>query len=381
MDLKKEALALHSKYRGKIATLVTTPIKKSIDLTLAYTPGVAEVAKVIYQDKRKVYDYTIKGHTVAIITDGSAVLGLGNIGPEAALPIMEGKCAIFKTFGNIDAFPICLATQKSTEIIKIVSQIAPVFGAINLEDIAAPRCFEIEEALQNLGIPVMHDDQHGTAMVVLAGLINAAKVARKKLDTLKIIISGAGAAGHATAKLLAPMVADILILDSKGIISKSRTGLDKYKKRLTGFTNNKNLSGDLKTALKGADVFIGVSAGNILKSSDIKFMAKDSIVFAMANPVPEIYPDQAKKGGALIVATGRSDFANQINNSLAFPGIFKGALAIRAKTITQQMKIDAAWALAKLIKNPSADKIIPGPFDKGIAEVVAKAVSKSELPS
>ncbi len=374
--MKKEALKFHAKNKGKIGTAVLAPIKTPYDLTLAYTPGVAEVAKVIQKDKEESYQYTIKGHTVAVVSDGSAVLGLGNVGPEAAQPIMEGKCAIFKTFGDVDAFPICLNTQDPQEIIKAVKLLAPVFGGVNLEDIAAPKCFEIEEALQDLGIPVMHDDQHGTAILVLAGLINAAKVAGKTIDSLKIVISGAGAAGHATAKLLKDMVRDVIVLDSKGIIEPERTDLDPYKKHLAEFTNKNKIKGDLKTALAGADVFLGVSAPNVATEDDIREMAHKSIVFAMANPIPEIFPDEAKKGGAYIVATGRSDFPNQINNSLVFPGVFKGALKARAKRITDEMKIAASEGLAGLIENPTPEKIIPGPFDKGIAEAVASAVEK-----
>lgn len=375
MDLKLRALKLHSKYKGKIATALPTPIKNKLDLSLAYTPGVAEVSKVIAEDKQKVYEYTIKSHTVAVVTDGSAVLGLGNIGPEGALPVMEGKCALFKTFAGVDAFPICLNTQNTKEIIQIVKAIAPVFGGINLEDISAPRCFEIEDALLNLGIPVMHDDQHGTAVVTLAGLINALKVANKKMENVKVVISGAGAAGTAVAMIIRNLVQDIVVLDSKGIISSKRSDLDSFKKKLAQITNRQNLSGNLEHALVEADVFIGVSKGGLLKPEYIRYMAKKPIIFAMANPIPEIMPDEAKKAGAFIIATGRSDFPNQINNSLAFPGIFKGALDSRKPKITEEMKIKAAKALAGLVKNPTIDKIIPGPFDKGIADKVAKAVS------
>lgn len=377
MDLKKEALKLHIKHYGKIATKVTTPIRTVSDMTLAYTPGVAEVSKIIAEDKEKVYDYTIKGHTIAVVTDGSAVLGLGNIGPEAALPVMEGKAALFKTFANLDAFPICLSTQDPQEIINIVRALAPVFGGINLEDISAPRCFEIEESLQDLGIPVMHDDQHGSAVVVWAGLINAAKVAGKNLKDLKIVVLGAGAAGTTIATFLASRVKDVLSVDIDGIISSLDKGLEKYRARLASVTNKKGIRGSLQDALKNADVFVGVSKGNLLKADDIKLMAEKPIVFAMANPIPEIMPSEAKKGGAYIMATGRSDFPNQINNSLAFPGIFKGALSVRAKRITEKMKTKAAEALASLVKNPTRDKIIPGPFEKGLTEAVAKAVAQA----
>lgn len=376
MDIKTKVFKLHAKYGGKLATKVTTPVRTISDMTLVYTPGVAEASKAIAEDKEKVYDYTIKGHTIAVITDGSAVLGLGNIGPEAALPVMEGKAALFKTFANLDAFPICLSTQDSQEIIKIVKSLAPTFGGINLEDISAPRCFEIEEALQDIGIPVMHDDQHGSAIVVLAGLINACKVVGKKFKDLKVVILGAGAAGGATSLFLASKVKDVYAVDSQGIIEKGRD-LVSYKARLASITNKANLKGSLQVALKGADVFIGFSKGNLLKFSDIKLMAKKPIIFALANPTPEIMPDVAKKAGAYVVATGRSDFPNQVNNSLAFPGVFKGALQKRAKRITEKMKEKAAKALASLVKNPTVDKIIPGPFDKGVAEAVAKAVASA----
>lgn len=377
MDLKAEALKLHAKNLGKIGTKVLTPIKTVADMILAYTPGVAEAAKVIARDKSKVYKYTIKGHTIAVVSDGSAVLGLGNIGPEAALPVMEGKAALFKTFANLDAFPICLSTQDPKEIISIVKNIAPSFGGINLEDISAPRCFEIEEALQDLGIPVMHDDQHGAAIVVLAGLINAAKVVGKKMSALKVVVLGAGAAGSAIASILSPRVSDVLSVDVQGIIHKSGEGLDKYKKGLAGITNKNNLKGSLQDALKGADVLVGVSRGNLVKEADIKLMNKKAIIFAMANPIPEIMPSEAKKGGAFIVATGRSDFPNQINNSLAFPGVFKGALQAKTKRITEKMKVKAAEALASLVKKPTVDKIIPSLFDKGVTETVAKAVAQA----
>lgn len=377
MNLKEEALKYHAKNKGKIATWVLSPIKTKRDLTLAYTPGVAEVSKVLTADPASAYKYSIKAHTVAVISDGSAVLGLGNIGALGALPVMEGKCAIFKSFAGIDAFPICLDTQDPQEIIKTVKSIAPSFGGINLEDIAAPKCFDIEDALQDLGIPVMHDDQHGTAVVVFAALINATKVAGKEMKKLKIVISGAGAAGTAVAKFIDGLVSDVIVVDSKGIISRQRKDLDPYKKKLLELTNKRNISGKLIDALVGADVFVGVSAGNILKAEDIKKMNEKAIIFAMANPIPEIMPSEAKKGGAFIAGTGRSDYPNQINNSLAFPGIFKGALAARATKITKKMKLAASYALADLVKNPTVDKIIPGPFDKGIVDVVSKAVIKA----
>lgn len=374
MDLKQEALSLHKKYHGKIGTQVLTPVKNREDLSLVYTPGVGLISTEIAEHPETVWDYTIKGHTVAVVTDGSAVLGLGNIGAEAAIPVMEGKCALFKIFAGVDAFPICLATKDPAEIIKTVKLISPGFGGINLEDISAPRCFEIEDALQDLGIPVMHDDQHGTAVVVLAGLINAVKVTGKKMSSLRVVISGAGAAGSAVARLITHRVCDVIMVDSKGIIYDGRGDLDEYKQKWAKITNKEKKSGTLQNALKGADVFIGVSKANLLTPKDIKTMADKSIVFAMANPHPEIMPDEAKKGGAYVIATGRSDFPNQINNSLAFPGIFKGALKIRAPRITEKMKVAAAEALASLVKNPTAEKIIPGPFDKGVVEAVSKAV-------
>ncbi len=377
MNLKDAALKLHAKNKGKLSTLVTTPIKNIRNLSLAYTPGVAEVSKAIAADKNLVNVYTIKPHTVAIISDGSAVLGLGNIGPEAALPVMEGKAAIFKTFANLDAFPICLATQEVEKIVETIKNIAPVFGAINLEDISAPRCFEVEEKLQNLGIPVMHDDQHGTATVVLAGLLNACKVVKKDIKNLTIVISGAGAAGSAIARILSPLVKNVIALDSRGIISTTRPDMDPYKRRLAAITNKNNLSGDLRVALKGADVFIGVSRPGLLHKEDIKLMSARPIIFALANPVPEIMPDEAKKGGAFIVATGRSDYPNQVNNSLAFPGIFKGALDAKATKITQEMKLAAAHAIAGLVQHPTWEKIIPGPFTPGLVKTVSGAVAKA----
>lgn len=366
----------HSKFKGKIETKVSSPIKDKSDLSIAYTPGVAEVSKAITEDPEKVFEYTIKPHTVAIVSDGSAVLGLGNIGAYGAIPVMEGKAALFKTFANIDAFPICVNTQNPKEIIELVKNISPVFGGVNLEDISAPRCFEIEEALQGIGIPVMHDDQHGTAVVVLAGLINAAKVVGKNLIDLNVVVNGAGAAGNAISKLLAEKVKNVIVVDSKGIVSKNRTDLDPYKKLLLAVTNKNNLSGDLKAAMKNADVFVGVSKANLLIKEDVGLMNKNAIIFALANPIPEIMPDEAKKGGAMVVATGRSDIPNQINNSLAFPGIFKGALEIRAKQITREMKIAAAEALAGLVTNPTVDKIIPGPFDEDVAKTVSEAIKK-----
>ncbi len=374
-SIKDQALAMHAEHRGKIATHITTPVQTKEDLSLAYTPGVAEVSRAIAQDKSKVYDYTIKGHTVAIVTDGSAVLGLGNIGPEASLPVMEGKAVLFKTFAGLDAFPIALDTQDTAEIIHAVKMIAPVFGAVNLEDISAPRCFEIEDALQDIGIPVMHDDQHGTAVVVLAGLINAFKLKGRDLSTAKVVLLGAGAAGNGVARLLNDHVSDVILVDSKGIVNHSRTDLDPQKAKLAGITNKADISGNLQDALAGADVFIGISKGNLLQATDIQLMADKPVIFALANPDPEILPDAAIAAGAYIIATGRSDFPNQVNNSLAFPGIFKGALDSKATQITTEMKVAAAQALAALITNPTPEKIIPGPFDDGVTEAVSQAVA------
>ncbi len=387
-DIKKESLDLHKKKKGKLAIKPKVRIKNRNDLVLAYTPGVAAVSEAIAKDKNLIYDYTIKGNSVAVVSDGSAVLGLGNIGAEAALPVMEGKAILFKEFANIDAFPICIKTQDEKEIVSIVKNIATAFGGINLEDISAPRCFYVEEQLQDIGIPVMHDDQHGTAVVVLAGIINAAKVVGKRMEDLKIVISGSGAAGTAVAKILlcvgydrriCTSVKEIIVCDSKGIINKGRNDINEYKKKLAEVTNKQQRAGSLKEAVRDADVFIGVSTGNVLSSDMIKSMAKDPIAFAMANPTPEIMPEQAKAGGARIIATGRGDFPNQVNNVLAFPGIFRGALDARAKRITNEMKLAAAYALAKCVKEPSEERIIPDALDRSVAKNVARAVKKAAL--
>lgn len=378
MDYQKESLKLHKKFTGKIAIASKVPLKTQQDLSLYYTPGVAEPCRKIAANKGAVYDYTSKGNLVAVVTDGSAVLGLGNIGPEAALPVMEGKAILFKEFAGIDAFPICLNTQDTEEIISIVKALEPGFGGINLEDISAPRCFEIEERLmREMSIPVFHDDQHGTAVVVLAGLINALKLAKKSLKSVKIVIAGAGAAGTAISKLLLKAGAkNIIVCDSKAALSNSRTDLDYSKQALLKITNPKDKSGTLKDVIIDADVFIGVSAPNIMNKSYVKLMGDKAIVFAMSNPIPEIMPKEAKAGGAFIIATGRSDYPNQLNNVLVFPGILKGALKLRAQ-ITNDMKLAAAKALASLVKNPTVEKIIPHPLEKGVAEVVAKAVIHS----
>ena len=345
-------------------------------MSLVYTPGVAAVSSLVAKDPRLAREYTIKRRMIAVISDGSAVLGLGNIGPYGALPVMEGKAALFKTFANVDAFPIVLATQNVDEVVDTIVRIAPAFGGINLEDFAAPNCFEIEARVKDaLDIPVMHDDQHGTAIVVLAALINAAKVVRKELEGMRVVISGAGAAGTAIAKLLLLHgIRDILVLDSKGIIVKGREGLSLHKQELATATNPMQVSGDLKRALLKADAIIGVSGPGLMRAEDVALMAERPIVFGLANPVPEIMPEEAKAGGAAVVATGRSDFPNQINNSLAFPGIFRGALDNNVSKITDEMKLRAAHNLAALIKKPTAEKIIPGPFDRGVVQAVAKAV-------
>ncbi len=374
--IAKKALALHKKLRGKIRVEPAMKIKDRADLSLVYTPGVAAVSSFLAKHPKETRNYTIKNKMIAVISDGSAVLGLGNIGPYGALPVMEGKCVLFKVFADVDAFPIVLDTEDPDEIVETVCWIAPVFGGINLEDISAPKCFEIEDRIKaRLDIPVMHDDQHGTAIVVLAALINAAKVVKKRFQTLRVVISGAGAAGTAVSKLLLKAgVKDIVILDSKGIIVKGRRELSQHKRVLAKVTNPRGVRGGLSEALKDADVVIGVSGPELMSASHVKLMAKNPIVFAMANPTPEIMPEEAKKGGAAVIGTGRSDYPNQINNSLVFPGVFRGALDNGVKKITDEMKLKAAKNLAALVKHPTAKKIIPGPFDKGVAQAVAKAI-------
>ncbi len=386
MDYNTESLKIHKEKRGKLAIQSKVKINNKDDLSIAYTPWVAAVSSYVAEDKQRAYDYTFKGNSVAIVSDGSAVLGLGNIWPEGALPVMEGKAILFKEFAGIDGIPIVLDTQDTNEIINTVKAIAPTFGGINLEDIKAPKCFEIEEKLQNIGIPVFHDDQHGTAIVLLAAMLNACKVANKSIEDLKVVVVGWGAAGTAITKLLRCVgqdpkvcipVKDILVCDSKGIISRNRTDLNPAKQSLLTYTNKDNRDGTLKDAIKWADCFIGVSAPNLLTAEDIKTMNDDPFIFAMANPTPEIMPEEAKKWGALIVGTGRSDFPNQINNVLAFPGIFKGALMAQAKQITPKMKIAAAHALANYLEQPTIEKILPSPLDKKVADVVAKAVANA----
>ena len=377
METGKKSLELHEKLKGKLEINSKVKLKSKEDLSLAYTPGVAEVCKEIHLDKTKVYKYTIKGNSVAVITDGSAVLGLGNIGPEAAMPVMEGKAILFKEFAGIDAYPICLQSQDVKKNIETIKNISTGFGGINLEDFKAPECFELEEALQDLGIPVMHDDQHGTATVVLASLINAIKIKKIEKEKTKILINGAGAAGIAIAKLLLKYgFTNIVMLDSQGSIYEGRKELTAAKERIAKLTNFDMIKADLAGSIKGMDVFIGVSKANILTQDMIKTMNKDPIVFALANPIPEIMPDLAKEAGALIVATGRSDFPNQINNVLAFPGIFRGALDSKAKQITDDMKINASIALAGLVKNPTPEMIIPSPFDKNVVLAVSNAIKE-----
>ena len=378
MTTNEKALLMHEKWNGKLETVSKTPVKTREDLAIAYTPGVAEPCKVIAKDKEAAYKYTMKANTVAVVSDGSAVLGLGNIGPYAAMPVMEGKAVLFKEFGNVNAVPICLDTQDTEEIIKAVTYLAPGFGGINLEDISAPRCFEIEERLKEiLDIPVFHDDQHGTAIVVLAGVINALKVVGKKKEDCRVVVNGAGSAGVAITKLLLTYgFPNIIMCDKVGIVSKDTEGLNWMQKKMTEVTNLNNETGSLADALKGADIFIGVSAPNIVTPEMVASMNRDSILFAMANPVPEIMPDVAKAAGARVVGTGRSDFPNQVNNVVAFPGIFKGALEGHATQITEEMKLAAAEAIAGLVPADklSDDNIMPEAFDPQVAEVVADAV-------
>ncbi len=373
------ALEFHKKLKGKIEVISRASVTNKEELSLAYTPGVAEPCKEIAKDPEQVYSYTRKGNMVAVVTDGSAVLGLGNIGPYASLPVMEGKALLFKQFANIDAFPIALDTQDSDEIVETIVRIAPMFGGINLEDIAAPRCFDIERRVsERLNIPVFHDDQHGTAIVMLAGLINALRVVGKSLNTIRVVFSGAGAAGLASTKLLlAAGVRDIILVDSQGIIFEGRDNLNEEKILLAKITNTDKQQGTLVDALTGADVFIGVSKGGLLHKEMIEGMNEKAIVFAMANPIPEIMPDVALAAGAAVVATGRSDFPNQINNVLAFPGIFRGLLDARITVVTEKMKLAAAQAIADLVEAPRADYIIPDVFDTRVVTAVANAVKNS----
>ncbi|WP_066715387.1 NAD(P)-dependent malic enzyme [Clostridium sp. Marseille-P299] len=378
MTLSERALQLHEEWHGKLSTTAKCEVKSREDLSLAYTPGVAEPCKVIANDPEAAYKYTIKSNTVAVVSDGSAVLGLGNIGAKAAMPVMEGKCVLFKEFGGVNAFPICLDTQDTEEIIKTIVNIAPAFGGINLEDISAPRCFEIENRLKELlDIPVFHDDQHGTAIVVLAGVINALKVTNKKKEDCKVVVNGAGSAGIAISKLLLQYgFKNLILCDKVGILSKDTKDLNYMQREMMEVTNPLNEAGTLSDALVGADIFIGVSAPNIVTPEMVSKMNKDSILFAMANPVPEILPDLAKSAGAKVVGTGRSDFPNQVNNVIAFPGIFKGALEGRASKITDEMKLAAAVAIANLVSEDelNEDFILPEAFDERVCEVVSNAV-------
>lgn len=378
MDNKEKALLCHKEWNGKLETVAKSKVKTREDLAIAYTPGVAEPCKVIAEDKTAAYTYTWKANTVAVVSDGSAVLGLGNIGPYAAMPVMEGKCVLFKEFGNVNAVPICLDTQDTEEIIQAVKNIAPGFGGINLEDISAPRCFEIEERLKEmLDIPVFHDDQHGTAIVVLAGIINGLRVTGKKKEDCRVVVNGAGSAGVAITKLLLTYgFKHVTMCDREGIIGKDYPNLNWMQKKMTEVTNLENASGTLADALRGADIFVGVSAPNIVTSEMVSSMNKDAILFAMANPVPEIMPDVAKAAGAKVVGTGRSDFPNQVNNVIAFPGIFRGALEAHATQITEEMKLAAAEALAALVSDEelNEDFIMPEAFDPRVAEVVSEAV-------
>lgn len=382
MTTNEKALQLHKEWKGKLDTTPKCTVKSREDLALAYTPGVAEPCKVIAKDKDAAYTYTIKQNTVAVVSDGSAVLGLGNIGAEAAMPVMEGKCVLFKEFGGVNAFPICLDTQDTEEIIKTCVNIAPAFGGINLEDIAAPRCFEIETRLKELlDIPVFHDDQHGTAIVVLSGIINALKVVGKKKEDCRIVVNGAGSAGIAISKLLLSYgFPHLTLCDKSGILSKKSPDLNWMQQEMMKITNLSGKEGNLADALVGADIFVGVSAPNIVTAEMVSTMNKDAIIFAMANPVPEIMPDVAKKAGARVVGTGRSDFPNQVNNVVAFPGIFKGALECRAPQITKKMKLAAALAIASLVKDEdlNEDNIMPEAFDPQVAQIVSQAIKDNQ---
>lgn len=385
MNYSELSLKLHEENKGKIEIRSKVRVETKNDLSLAYTPGVAEPCRKICKDKDEVYKYTAKGNLVAVVTDGSAVLGLGDIGAEAAMPVMEGKSILFKEFANIDAFPICLNTNDVNGIVETVKRISPTFGGINLEDISAPKCVEIERRLkEELDIPVFHDDQHGTAVVVAAGLINALKIVDKKFEDIRVVINGAGAAGTAVVKMLTTLgVKDMLLCDSKGIIHRGNPANNWLKEEIAQSINKDNMKGTLKDAIDGADVFIGVSVRDVVDADMIKSMKEDAIVFAMANPIPEIFPDEAKKAGARVVGSGRSDFPNQINNVVAFPGIFRGALDARAKDINDEMNIAAAYAIANMVKDEelNEDYIIPSALDKSITSEVAKAVEKAARES
>ena len=378
MDYGAEAIIRHRASRGKVSIAPKMKVETAEELSIAYTPGVAAVSLAIAADKAESFALTNRGNTVAIVTDGTAVLGLGNVGPEAAMAVMEGKSILFKGLADIDAFPICLATQDNQSIIQTVKNLVPTFGGINLEDIAAPRCFEIEAALQDLGIPVFHDDQHGTAIVMLASVINSLQVVGKRLGDVKVVFSGAGAGGIASAKLLHEYGAkNIVMVDSQGIVHRGRTDLTPIKTEMLEITNPDNISGGLAQALADADVFIGLSVGDAVTQQMVRSMARDAIVFAAANPTPEIMPDLAREAGAAVVGTGRSDFPNQINNSLAFPGVFRGALDVRAPRITNRMKLAAAEALAGLVEEPTTERVIPWTLDPAVVPAVAHAVGRA----
>lgn len=384
MSIRDEALHIHRVHQGKLESKSKVPVRNAKDLSLAYSPGVAEPCKEIYEDNSRVYDYTMKGNTVAVVSDGTAVLGLGNIGPEAALPVMEGKAVLFKSFAGVDAFPICLKTTEVDKIVETVKLLEPTFGSVNLEDIAAPNCFVIEERLKKeTNIPIFHDDQHGTAIVTAAGLVNALKITGKSMKEIKVVVNGAGSAGIAIIKLLDRFgVNDIIMCDSKGAIYEGRSyGMNSVKAEVAKFTNREKIEGTLKDAVKNMDVFIGVSVAGSLTQDMVKSMNDDPIIFAMANPVPEIMPNEAKEAGAKVIGTGRSDFPNQVNNVLAFPGIFRGALDTHATHINEDMKIAAVHAIAQLVgkQELSADYVIPAPFDPRVAPAVAAAVAKAAM--
>jgi len=385
MDYKSEALRLHKEWKGKIEVISTVEVKTKEDLSVAYTPGVAEPCLEIQKDVDLSYELTRRWNLVAVVTDGTAVLGLGDIGPEAAMPVMEGKCVLFKTFGDVDAFPLCIRSKNVDEIVNTIRLLAGSFGGVNIEDISAPRCFEIEKKLKEVcDIPIFHDDQHGTAVVTVAGLLNALKIVGKKIEEIKVVVNGAGSAGIAVTKLMISLgLKHVILCDRKGAISKDRGDLDSTKMEIAEITNEEMKKGQLEDVLAGADVFIGVSAPGVVTQAMIKSMAKDAIVFAMSNPVPEIMPNLALEAGARIVGTGRSDYPNQINNVLAFPGIFRGALDVRAKDINDEMKIAAAYALANLVDDAELNEeyIIPLPFDERVGQAVASAVSEAARSS
>lgn len=386
MNYQEEALRLHKKHKGKLSIISKVPVKNKDDLAIAYTPGVAEPCTEIAKNTSLAYEYTIKSNYIAVITDGTAVLGLGDIGPEAALPVMEGKCVLFKEFGGVDAIPICLHTKDMDNIVETIINMAPAFGGINLEDISGPRCFEIERRLkQELSIPIFHDDQHGTAVVILAGLINALKIIDKRFEECEVVINGAGAAGISTARLLNSVgVKDVILCDRRGVIYNGRKeGMNAEKELIAKETNHNNVEGQLKDVIAGKDIFIGVSAPGVIDKEMIKTMKDDAIIFALANPVPEIYPEEAKEAGARIVGTGRSDFANQVNNVLAFPGIFRGALDVMAKDINEDMKIAAAYAIAEVIESEDLyeDYVIPAAFDNRVGPRVAAKVAEAAVRS